>query len=156
MQEAPNVTESVTVAAPPERVWDLVADVTRMGEWSPETTSAAWLGGSTGPAVGVRFRGRNQKGMMRWSTTCEVTAADRGREFSFVRISRIDDGTEWSFTMRSEGDGTVLTETAKQRRLPGGPVRLAGRVVFGADRDEQIRQSMRTTIERIKAAAEKG
>lgn len=28
------------VAAAPQRVWDLVAEVTHMGEWSPETTSA--------------------------------------------------------------------------------------------------------------------
>jgi uncharacterized protein YndB with AHSA1/START domain len=156
MQEALNLSESVTIDAPPERVWDLVADVTRMGQWSPETTAASWLGGASGPAVGAKFKGRNQKGMMRWSTTCEVTTAERGREFSFVRVSRIDDGTDWSFTMRSEGEGkTVLTETAKQRRMPGGPVRLAGRLMFGGDRNEQLRRAMRTTIERIKAAAEK-
>ena len=32
------------VAARPELVWDLVADVTRVGGWSPECIQAAWLG----------------------------------------------------------------------------------------------------------------
>jgi hypothetical protein len=94
--EAMNLSESIMVIAPPETVWDLVADVTRMGEWSPETTAAWWLGEATTARVGVRFKGRNKR-QMRWATTCEVTAADRGSRFSFVRISRIDDGTDWTF-----------------------------------------------------------
>lgn len=154
MPEPLNLSQSVNIAAPPEKVWDLVADVTRMGDWSPETTAAEWLGSASGPAVGVKFKGHNKKGWMRWTTTCEVTAADRGREFRFLRISRIDDGTEWSYTMQAEGDGTILTESARQRRLPGGAARIAGRLTFGTDRDAQVQRAMQTTIERIKAAAE--
>jgi hypothetical protein len=40
-----------------EEAWALIADITRMGDWSPETTSAVWRGGATGPALGARFRG---------------------------------------------------------------------------------------------------
>ena len=59
--------DSVTVhmAAPPERVWELVSDVTRIGSYSPETFEAEWLDGATGPAVGAKFRGhvkRNGRG----------------------------------------------------------------------------------------------
>lgn len=32
------------VAVRPELVWDLVADITRVGRWSPECIRAAWLG----------------------------------------------------------------------------------------------------------------
>ena len=37
---------SVTVhmAASADRVWDLVSDITRVGEFSPETFAAEWLG----------------------------------------------------------------------------------------------------------------
>ena len=31
------------VAARPELVWDLVADITRVGGWSPECIRAAWV-----------------------------------------------------------------------------------------------------------------
>ena len=42
-----------TVQAPPERVWELVSDITRAGEWSPEATGGRWRGDATGPAVGA-------------------------------------------------------------------------------------------------------
>lgn len=151
-----NLSEEVLVAAPPDAVWDLIADVTRMGEWSPETTAAWWLGGATEAGVAVRFKGRNKRGRMRWATTCEITAANRGSQFSFVRISRIDRGTDWLFNMEPHEGGTVLTESARQRKLPNPAARVAGRITFGSDREEQVRQGMRTTIERIKAAAETG
>ena len=76
---------SVTVhmAAPADLIWDLVSDVTRVGEFSPETFEAQWLGGATSPEAGARFRGhvrRNSRGPVYW-TTCTVTACDPGREF---------------------------------------------------------------------------
>ncbi len=45
------------VAARPELVWDLVADITRVGEWSPECTRAACLGEPGRPQPGARFTG---------------------------------------------------------------------------------------------------
>ena len=32
---------SIEIGAPPARVYELVSDMTRMGEWSPESVSAA-------------------------------------------------------------------------------------------------------------------
>ena len=50
--------DSVTVhmVAPPNAIWELVSDVTRIGEFSPETFEAEWLDGATGPEVGARSR----------------------------------------------------------------------------------------------------
>jgi len=42
-------TASVTVAAAPGDIWDMVSDVTRMGEWSP---ARSWLVRLAGPLVG--------------------------------------------------------------------------------------------------------
>src|SRR5687768_18561768 len=76
---------SAVVEAPPEKVWALVADITRMGEWSPETRSAEWIEGATGPEVGARFKGHNHRGpVVRWSTTCKVTECEPGRVFAFT------------------------------------------------------------------------
>ena len=41
---------SIDVAAPPELVYDLISDVTRMGEWSPECYRCEWLDGATAAA----------------------------------------------------------------------------------------------------------
>src|SRR5437763_14623092 len=84
---------SVTVhmEAPPERVFALVSDVTRIGSYSPETFEAEWLDGATGPAVGARFRGhvkRNGIGPIYWST-CTVLTAAPIREFA-VGVGRPD------------------------------------------------------------------
>ena len=45
------------INAPPDKVWELVSDITKMGEYSPEVVEAEWLNGATGPSVGARYRG---------------------------------------------------------------------------------------------------
>ena len=50
----------IRVGNSPEEVWELVTDVSRIGEWSPECTGAAWLDEGDGPAVGRRFEGHNR------------------------------------------------------------------------------------------------
>lgn len=150
-----DVEVSTTVAAAPEAVWALVSDVTRMGSWSPETTGCRWLGGATGPAVGARFRGTNRKGLRRWSTTCEVTAADAGRRFAFevtygpVRIST------WDYTFSPDGAGTRVVESWTDRR-PGWMRTLSGPVMGVSDRNAHNRRGMEETLAAVKAAAESG
>ena len=66
-----------------DQLWAMVADVTRMPEWSPETVSATWLD-RAGPArVGARFEGTNRHGRKTWKTLCTVTASEQGRVFAF-------------------------------------------------------------------------
>ena len=66
---------SVVIAASPDVVYGVVSDVTRMGEWSPETVACEWIEGATGPSVGARFKGTNKRGIARWSTKPKVVAA---------------------------------------------------------------------------------
>lgn len=61
--------ESRDIAAPAEKLWSLVSDLPRMGEWSPENAGGKWVKGATGPALGARFKGNNKNGVRRWSTT---------------------------------------------------------------------------------------
>ncbi len=143
---------SVTIAAAPEAVWDLVTDISRMGEWSPETTSCHWLGRRKGPAVGAVFVGFNKRGWARWATTVRVTEADRGRSFAF-RVQGL--GVRWGYAFEPEGDGTRLTETrdVSAARIP--MVKALSVFVGGMDRHaDELRAGMQQTLERIKAAAE--
>jgi len=103
--------ETIQVNAPPEKVWALVSDVTRMGEWSPETVKAVWIDDATGPAVGARFKGSNKRGIARWSTKCTVVAAEPGKEFSFVVGTRDNPLTRWSYKFAPAGGGTEVTES---------------------------------------------
>jgi Berberine and berberine like len=58
----------VIAGAPIGSVWRVIADVTRTGEWSHECHHVTWLGGATAAAPGVRFRGRNRSGWLRWTS----------------------------------------------------------------------------------------
>ena len=56
---------TVTMSAPADKIWDLIADVRNTGKFSPEVLEAEWLDGASGPALGARFRGhvkRNEIG----------------------------------------------------------------------------------------------
>jgi uncharacterized protein YndB with AHSA1/START domain len=141
------------MAAPPERVWALVSDVTRIGEFSPETFEAEWLDGATGPAVGAKFRGhvkRNGKGPIYW-VTCTVLASEPGREFTFGTAGKTEPLNVWSYKLESSGDGTDVTESFTLAN------KLLLRVywaVLGWARGPTNRNGMRTTLERIKAVVE--
>lgn len=146
---------TVEVAAPPEVVWDMVADVTRMGEWSPECYSCRWFGRQKRPVVGARFVGFNKRGWARWATTNEVVEAERGR--SFVFRTR-ETGVRWGYTFApGSGGGTTVTETRDLGRARTGLIRAAAVFVGGMDRHAgELRGGMRATLDRLKAAAEAG
>jgi hypothetical protein len=52
---ADHVSVTTQIEAPATTVWALVADLPRMGEFSPENDGATWLKGATSATVGARF-----------------------------------------------------------------------------------------------------
>jgi Polyketide cyclase / dehydrase and lipid transport len=158
--------DSVTVhmAAPADQVWELVSDITRVGEFSPETFEAQWLPGPSehgasehgasehGP--GARFRGhvrRNGRGPVYW-TTCTVVTSDPGREFAFaVALPGGKTVTTWRYRIEPSADGCDVTESFELAD------RLLNRVywaIAGRARRRTNLNGMRTTLERIKAVTE--
>ncbi len=101
---------SISIASSPEAVFDLVSDLPRMGEWSPESIGGEWIDGATGKA-GDWFRGHNRSGEFEWTRESEVVVAERGREFTFVVGGKEANRTWWSYEIEPGTDGeTVLTE----------------------------------------------
>ena len=152
-----DVSVSIRVDAPAEEVYDLVADLPSMGRWSPECTSAAWLGGATGATVGARFRGWNRRGPIRWFTDCTVVEADRGRALAFevrglgLKVAR------WAYRFAPDESGracTVTEEWTDQRSAPYR--RITGVVINVRDRPTHNRAGMEQTLAQLKAAAESG
>jgi uncharacterized protein YndB with AHSA1/START domain len=146
---------SVRIEAPPERVYDLVTDVTQMGRWSPECTGGSWLGGAAGPAVGIRFKGRNRRGWVRWSTTNEIVAAERGREFAFETKQS---GMRWRYRFEPVDGGvaTLVTESREPWRDRPKVAAFFTQLLLGGEdgHTDELRAGMRATLERVKAAAE--
>ena len=150
--------DSVTVhmAASPERVWELVSDVTRIGRYSPETFEAEWIDGATGPAVGAKFRGhvkRNGKGPTYW-TTCTVLASDPGKEFTFGVGAGDKPLNVWSYTMEPSGDGSNGTDVTESFTLANTWWLRLYWILLGWARGKTNRNGMRTTLERVKAEVE--
>lgn len=149
---------TVQVNAPPEKVYELVSDVTRMGQWSPETVRARWLGGVTGPAVGARFRGTNRRGVAVWVTTPKVVAAEPGREFAFVVPLAVvgRELTKWTYRFEPGADGgTTVTESFETVNDIPRYITFMYRSLMGVThRESDLEANMQSTLERIKAAAE--
>ena len=148
-------SDSVLIARPAEELYDMVADVTRMGEWSPVTRACQWEEGG-GPRVGGTFTGRNELGERIWETRCEVVAADPGREFAFVVQAT---GTRWGYTFTPTDGGTEVTESWT---FPESAV-ANFRQRFGDDAEAQqanrlqtARQGIAATLAAIKRTAEAG
>jgi hypothetical protein len=115
------------INARPEDLYDRIADVTGTGDRSLECSSCVWLPGASPGTVGSRFRGRNGRGLIRWSRVCEVTMADRGRTFAFRTVpARWDiskkDSTTWSYSFRADGEGTIVTHSYEITDPPVGPL----------------------------------
>ena len=100
---------SVEISASPEAVYDLVSDLPRMGEWSPESTGGQWKDGGTGQA-GDWFEGHNRAGEREWTRESEVAVAKRGREFTFVVGGVEANCTWWCYEMAPSATGTTLSE----------------------------------------------
>jgi uncharacterized protein YndB with AHSA1/START domain len=144
---------SLWMDAPPEKVWALVSDVTRIGEFSPETFEAAWTRGSTGPEVGASFKGhvkRNGMGPTYWSP-CQVTRCVPDEVFEFAVGT--DDVTlnNWGYRLAPDDGGTRVTEYF--RIEPNLPMRVYW-TVLGPLRGRTNRNGMRTTLQRMKAVVE--
>ena len=100
---------SIIIKRSPEQLYDMVTDVTRVGEWSPMCTDCWWDEGD-GPHVGAKFTGRNQLPGRTWETHSEVVTADRGRQFTWVVVEP-PTGAHWDYSFVAVDGGTEGTET---------------------------------------------
>jgi hypothetical protein len=149
----PQHSSWIVVARSPEDLYDMVSDVTRMGEWSP-VCKECWWGEGESLAVGAWFHGRNELPDRTWETPSQVAVADRGREFAFIVAGRF---VRWGYTFAAVDDGTRITESWEF--LPDGLAFFEKQ--FGddaqvqiANRAEAARTGIPATLAAIKAAAE--
>src|SRR6476469_2252546 len=118
----------IVMNAAPERIYDLVADLPRMGEWSPECKRVEWAKGTTVPAVGAKFVGHNQ-----------FVTEEGGRE-----------STVWRYRFEPVEGGTRVTESYEVRWIP-----VWARIVdVPANRHRELQDTMRHTLEQVKCSAE--
>jgi hypothetical protein len=144
---------SIDIAAPRTKVWDLIADFTNMRRWSPELRRIIWLGRANGPAVGARFMGVNRHGPVPWATVSKVSKCD---EHAAIEWEVSTSSTRWGYRFEDLPDGgTRLTEYREPYKKTNPLISAITRSgVIGRGREDLMVAGMRTTLERVKAAAE--
>lgn len=152
-------TDSVSryIEASPRDLYEIVSDVTRQPETSPEIVKCTWLGGATGPAVGARFRAINHAGRgPNWPNKPVVTAAKPGHEFAFARTEAFAGTVEWRYTFETEGSGTRVTESYTVTRK----LTIIGWFIIDTlyglkDRQSDLHAGMTATLERLAALVDR-
>lgn len=149
------VSGTVEIAAPAEKVWSMVSDLPRMGEWSPENAGGKWKGGATGATVGAKFKGKNKNGRRVWSGPVTITEAAAPKRLEFaVAIGPIK-GATWSYDITPTSGGCSVTQTWTDTR--SAPLRIGAvtKLVTGqGDRPGYAKVLIDTTLANIKKAAE--
>ena len=149
----PLLEDRIEIAAPEARVWELVSDVRRMPEWSPQVMSTRLRKGFDRCEIGTEFTNLNQEGELEWTTHAEIIRYDAEQAIAF-RVA--ENWVVWSFLLEAADGGTVLTQ---RRETPEGisdlsldwtDMFMGGQAAFTT----RVRAGMRQTLERIKAAAE--
>lgn len=146
-------SRQTVIGASLDRIYDLVSDLPRMGEWSPECERVEWTGGTTVAAEGDRFVGHNRGGpfgMMRWSRRGRILAADPGREFAFVTEEGGRESTVWRYRFETVEGGTRVTESYEVRWIPA----WARLLDIPTNRHRELHEAMGHTLGRLKTAAE--
>lgn len=144
------ISASVELAAPPETVWELVSDVSRMSDWSPECRKIVVLG-SPKQGLGTTLLGLNRRGWAMWPTTSKVVRFEPGKA---VAWKTRESGATWTYELQPEDGGTRLTG---RRDLPDFTLgtKLMAPVIGGAEgHDQELADGIRATLERIKATVE--
>jgi uncharacterized protein YndB with AHSA1/START domain len=160
------VEVSVDLDGSPTEIWELITDVTRIGEWSPECVEAWWLDEDVPPLrVGARFEGHNRyPGGFEANARCVVTQAEAPTSFAWAVLDSDElierPGSTWSYTLTAlEGtDRTTVTH-----RFVHGPGMTGVRQAADDNPDnaqqivdsrlDLLRRNMTQTIEAIGRAS---
>jgi hypothetical protein len=145
---------SVEIGVAPEVLYDMVADVTRMGEWSPVCRECRWDPGD-GPRVGAWFTGRNVLPDREYETRCEIVTASRPHELAWVvRAQRAEDGhATWTYTFTPHDRGTIVEEWTNWVRPAGVADRTDDWAVGASDRATAMIAETLAALRRVAEAS---
>jgi hypothetical protein len=156
VDQLPTYSASVTIAAPPGRVWELVIAMERYGEWSSENTGGYWRKGADGVPgtgkLGDQFVGINRRDGVEWKAFVEIVERDEEKAYAFVTGGRELNLVLWRYELEPDGDGTRLTESWTLQNPAyyddhGGAEEIARRRANAEDSINATLQGMKATAE---------
>ena len=142
----------ISINRPANEVWAAIADVTRMGDWSPECTAGRWVSGATGPAAGAKFEGDNVARVAgitvkKWTTTSEVTICEPGVVFEFIA----EGYTTWRYDFMPAGESSTTVTESFDYAAKGFMGFVYDRILF---RPKAMTKGMNSTLQRVKTTLE--
>jgi putative intracellular protease/amidase len=142
-----NISVSRLIPADPMTTYDVISDITTIGQRSPETHAAKWI------THGKKFKGYNHIGpLYRWSTVCKVTEDAPGRTFAFDVAW--PSKTAWRYDLSAADDGTMVTLTMTKMQPQAAPVLAIQRMVGVHDRAAHLRTGMEQTLKGLAEQAQ--
>ncbi|MCD2188629.1 SRPBCC family protein [Actinomycetospora soli] len=156
--DQPEVSADTWIAAAPERVWPLVAELERMPARSTELVSLSWR--SDGPAAGARFVGHNaHPSLGTWSVEGTVVECEAPTRFAWEMDGEDAPSARWSFELVPDDGGTRLIQRA---RMGPGRSGLSRAIDAMPDKEQKIvfvrlrefEAAITHTLESIRAEAE--
>lgn len=146
------ISATLEMAVPPQTVWEVVSDLARMPEFSPELRRVVPLNRRRG--LGQRVLGINRRKAVVWPTTSVVTRWEPGRA---VAWHTKESAATWVYEIEPTpgAGGTTVSRVTVRRVLPSYSLgsKLLTPVLGGArGHDEELQHGLATTLERIRAA----
>jgi uncharacterized protein YndB with AHSA1/START domain len=118
------VEVKVELDGSPQQIWDLITDVTRIGEWSPECCDGWWVDTTPPlPRLGALFEGHNRyPGGFEATVPCVVTEASPPSAFAWVVLDPDGlverPGSIWSYQL---SPSSTTGRTVVNHRFEHGP-----------------------------------
>lgn len=166
-----DVRAEIEIAATPEKVYSVVSDLPRSGDWSPECRGGEWISGEPA-SLGAVFRGKNVRSedvvgwapLIRgvWYTECQVVAAEPGRTFQWAMRTHAgqNQSSVWGFSMRPSERGCVLTHHFRMDEATEGIHKIVkdmdepDRRRFITEWTDKLEDDLAVTLRRIKTIIE--
>jgi uncharacterized protein YndB with AHSA1/START domain len=141
-----------TIAAPPDKVWSLITDVSRMPDWSPELVRMLPLKRG-GMRRGQWYLGINRRKAVVWPTRNVVAVLEPGRSVAWDTTSS---GARWIWEIKASGEGTHVVHRRPVPEKLTLVSRLFAPVFLGgsAEHADELEAGMAATVGRLKAVAE--
>ncbi|MGW6426908.1 SRPBCC family protein [Nocardia sp. NPDC055053] len=148
-----NLEASIDIAAAPEKVWSILADLRRMPELSPTTLKMIAVGGVRDGAYTVNL---NKVGWKVYPTTSRIVSYEPSKSFAF-RMN--ENRTVWRYELQPTATGTRVVETRTVDPVKGVPAWLRGTIKVALGGEEKFEADlvagMNETLSKVKAVAER-
>ncbi len=146
----PLLQAQTDIEAPVDKVWQLITDLKRMPEWSPQCRVMRPIGELR---QGTKTLNLNRRNRLFWPTTCTITELVPERKLAF-RVNQ--NNTVWSYELEPTATGTRVVESRHAENGVKASSNFLVNLMFGGvpSFEQELVDGMNASLARIKAAAE--